>query len=708
MKAQLAFVGIVAVAVVMVAIGLMFQPLDTDDIKKFSSYSELQNYVGSAESLGGFFGASKGAVESMSADSSEGTAAPSDFSTTNIQVAGVDEADIVKSDGEYFYIVSGGKVVIMNAYPPETAEIISEISDPDHNPREVYINGDKLVIFTEGSQGFIRPLSGEDVGLPAPSRYTYEMFIRVYDVSDRSSPILNEELSIEGFYRNSRMIGDYVYTIVNTPVYGSDDIPIPVLKIDGTPVESFPDIYYFDGPAIAEQFSTIISLNLESGESDTSSYLTSYSDSLYSSQDNMYIVNQKRVDYQEYQDRAIEVVLSYLPLWEASLMREALASGEWERIQEAGVAVENYVSTLPESEVNRIQIEIEQKYQEINNEFWLDSQKTEVRRFSLNGLNVEHVATGEVIGYVLNQFSMDEFNGYFRIATTTDQPFLFSTPMLDMGAASTTVEVLESEEVSGAPEEMPPPPPTDLRKNNVYVLDMDLSIVGSLEDLAPGESIFSARFMGNRLYLVTFERVDPLFVIDLSSPSSPQVLGKLKIPGFSDYLHPYDENHIIGVGKDVPEDGPTIAEGVKLSLFDVSDVANPKEISKYIIGERWAYSQALYDHRAFLFSKEKNLLVIPIQLSEGDKYSAFQGAYVFSLDIENGFDLRGRITHAEEEDVWFYLSNVQRSHFIGDVLYTFSTTMVKANSLEDLSELVKVDLPYQEGDCPICRSDSGW
>ncbi|MEK6861602.1 MAG: beta-propeller domain-containing protein, partial [Nanoarchaeota archaeon] len=240
--------------------------------------------------------------------------------------------------------------------------------------------------------------------------------------------------------------------------------------------------------------------------------------------------------------------------------------------------------------------------------------------------------------------------------------------------------------------------------NHVYVLDAeDLGIVGRLENLAPNEQIFAARFMGDRAYLVTFRRVDPLFVIDLSNPSNPEVLGKLKIPGFSDYLHPYDENHIIGIGKEVNEEGWQQVQGVKLGLFDVSDPSNPKEIAKYEIGTTGTDSEALREHKAFLFSRDKNLLVIPILLTEhispyfGINY-LWQGAYVFDVSLDEGFKLRGRVTHTtpEYKEQYYYFSpiTVKRSLYMDDILYTVSDRAVKANRLDNLEEINSVKLPY--------------
>jgi uncharacterized secreted protein with C-terminal beta-propeller domain len=277
---------------------------------------------------------------------------------------------------------------------------------------------------------------------------------------------------------------------------------------------------------------------------------------------------------------------------------------------------------------------------------------------------------------VLNQFSMDEYEDYFRVATTTHG----ETPL-----------------------------------NNVYVLNMALNITGSLENLAAGETIYSARFMGDRGYLVTFRQVDPLFVIDLSDPNNPRELGYLKVTGYSDYLHPYDENHLIGIGKETTEEGEFAwYQGVKISLFDVSDVNNPVEISKYEIGDRGTDSPVLWDHKAFLFDRSRNLMVIPVLVAEVDesKYPegvspdaygepVWQGAYVFHVSLDAGISLQGRITHIEdvaepEKEYYYYYSpfSVERSLYIGDVLYTISQAKIMMNSLENLDYINEVELPH--------------
>jgi uncharacterized secreted protein with C-terminal beta-propeller domain len=311
------------------------------------------------------------------------------------------------------------------------------------------------------------------------------------------------------------------------------------------------------------------------------------------------------------------------------------------------------------------------------------AEKTAIHKFALSDFS--QLAKGEVPGHVLNQFSMDESGEYFRIATTVPQVWNWNGQ-----------DALPS-------------------SNNLYVLDSKLAVAGKVEDIAPGEQIYSVRFMGSRAYMVTYRQVDPFFVVDLSNPSSPKILGNLKIPGFSNYLHPYDERYIIGVGKETQEtkEGQSLVQGVKLSLFDVQDPSTPREVAKVQIGDRGSDSFALTDHKAFLFSKGKGgLLVLPILEAKIDptKYAGgqfpqwqygdyvFQGAYVFSLSPENGFQLRGKITHATEEELlksgqyYWSAANVQRSLYMGSTLYTVSDRFVKANDLESLAAISSVKI----------------
>jgi inhibitor of cysteine peptidase len=556
--------------------------------------------------FGGLFGRTTSTVvpqftginAAKTAANSAGTNSDANYSGTNVQVAGVDEADIVKTDGTYIYLSRLNSVYIVKAYPAEEAKLLTKIKF-DVDVSDLFVAGDKLVVFT---MDYSRVYASKTGGVsPMPMISTTNVYF--YDVSDRVNPVRERTYKAEGVYKATRMIGDYVYVasqkragvyegILDLPAYTENGKPYPI------PATS---IYYYNGTDSSYSYTTVASINTQNPEAPVNSktFLLGSSSTVYCSVDHLY-----------------------------------LTTGGYS--------------------------------------------STGVHKIKLDNGSIEGIADGSVPGWVLNQFSMDESDKYFRIATTTGHAWGVSTS-----------------------------------KNNVYVLDADLKIIGRLEDLAPGEQIYSSRFMGDRLYLVTFKKVDPLFVIDLKDPTAPKVLGKLKIPGYSNYLHPYDENHVIGLGKEaLDSESGNFAwyQGVKLSLFDVSDVANPREVAKLEIGNRGTDSPALSDHKAFLFSREKNLLVIPIiearidpsiyggsvQANTYGDY-VYQGAYIFQISTE-GIKLRGRITHLQGDELlksgyWFSSEySVYRSLYIGENLYTISGGMVKINSLSDLSELKAITL----------------
>ena len=312
---------------------------------------------------------------------------------------------------------------------------------------------------------------------------------------------------------------------------------------------------------------------------------------------------------------------------------------------------------------------------------WSQAEQTAVHRISIDAGSISYQVTGTVFGHVLNQFSMDEFNGNFRIATTGYGPI----------PATSTGDVVSSY----------------VQRTNLYVLDSGLHIVGKLEGLSPGEQFYAARFMGDRAYLVTFQRMDPLFVIGLQDPHQPKVLGQLNIPGVSDYLQPYDETHLIGFGKssqNVTWENAALFQGLKLSLFDVTDPGHPIDTSDYFVGDRGSDSPALTDHKSVLFDQSLNLLVIPLSIALNQTTATctwcynppvWQGAYVFNVSVSNGIVLRGNVTQIPTGQLPTWNNTgffVTRALYIGSVLYTISNNMVKMNSLSDLTELNSVSL----------------
>jgi inhibitor of cysteine peptidase len=592
--------------------------LGGNQISKFTSYAQLQNFVSTNAKYSGFDWKDINLVPVPAPAGGEGALVPAGpefsingYSTTNIQVAGVDEADIVKTDGQYIYVVSGNKTIIVRAYPPEQAQVLSEI-EVTGTVMGIFVNGDRLVVFGDETPYYpyydIRLGPAGETYMPSIAYYVSpKTFIKVYDISDRENPRLQRELSADGQYLGSRMIGDYAYVVVNEPVYEQNDEPtLPKIYFGNNETEiPATDIYYSDVADYYYMYTTVIAVNTQNDDQEPT-----YETILLGASSNMYV--------------SLNNIYLTFPVWGS------------------GVG---------------------------------DFDKTSIYRIQIAGDNITYVANGEVPGMVLDQFSMDEYDGYFRVATTTH------------------------EGTSG---------------NNVYVLNMSLNITGSLTGLAQGETIHSARFMGDRCYLVTFKQVDPLFVIDLSDPHQPKKLGYLKVTGYSDYLHPYDETHIIGIGKETTDAGEFAwYQGVKISLFDVSDVSHPVEISKLEIGDRGTDSPVLYDHKALLFDESRNLMVMPILVAEVDqsKYPGgvppnaygeyvWQGAYVFNISLDQGIQFKGRITHIDDpvglEQGYYYLYSplsVTRSLYIDDVLYTISQAKIMMNNLENLDYINEVQLP---------------
>ena len=308
---------------------------------------------------------------------------------------------------------------------------------------------------------------------------------------------------------------------------------------------------------------------------------------------------------------------------------------------------------------------------------------TKIYKFNLlEDGNIKCDKRAEEKGTTINQFSIDEYKNNLRVALHTAEG------------------------------------------SKVVVLDENMQKIGETENLAKGEKMYSSRFMGDRAYLVTYKTIDPLFAIDLSNPYKPKTLGKLKIPGYSTYLHPYDETHIIGIGMQTEEKvnrnyyGRVISTtatitGMKMALFDVSDIARPIQISDTVIGDRRTTSAVLTNHKALLFSKQKELIAIPINNYEEDfsiedtsgdyssiikKYTSYnknyisEGYFVYNLNVKDGFKLKGKITHdkSKKNSKYSYYDNssrLLRGLYIENNLYTISEDYVKVNKLDDLTEI---------------------
>ena len=453
-----------------------------------------------------------------------------DYGTTNTQEKDVDEGDIIKTDGSYLYIANADNKSI--SIVDVTGEKMIESSQIDLNDnevvREIYINGDKLVVV-----GHLQP---EDNTEKKVAYGTYDCvvyiandtFVKVYDISDKKAPKLVNEYSQQGGYDNSRMIGTKLYAIstYRVNVYNDDyrDVCIPEITVDDICEKIPADSIYLIESSESTTYAVITTLDISKiGEPESTAILGDCGH-LYASSKGLFICESAQ----------------------------------------------------------------DEKYQEI----------TKVYRFEYTDSGVKHMAEGKVNGYINNQFSMSYDGEYFRIATT------FNKATVDGNNISMSVED---------------------RVNNLYILNNDMQIVGKVEDMAKGEMIKSVRFVGNMAYVVTFRQTDPLFVIDLTDPENPAVKGELKIPGFSEYLHPITDNLLVGVGRDGTMTGEN--GDCKVSLFDVSNPYEPKESSvlKVSDGKAYCYSPVADNHKKYI-TLSNNEFAVPFSI-DGYVYNDNDGDY---------------------------------------------------------------------------------
>ncbi len=565
------------------------------------------------------------------------------YSRTNVQVEGIDEADIVKTDGKFIYTLTTKEVTIIKAYPVEETKLISKIPLDQYNKLYnqifLYAYKDKLVIIYSSIK--VKTLENEHRNNTAPVyilpyRYPeYNTGVLTYDIKDKANPILEWNVTFKGFYISSRLIEDNLYIITGNPII--EEVILPEIYSNDKVINVQPkDIYYTNHIDIAFQFVILARLNIVNKELEYNGFLLGITNAIYVSFNNIYIT-------------------------------QYIFSSRW--LEERTTSNMNRDYTA----IHRINIQSGLKYE----------------------------ATGKVPGFVLNQFSMDEYKGYFRITTTS-----ISFTTLTNFTTPTNPNVITT----------PPPfsvPQIPITSNNIYILDMNLEIVGKLENIEIGERIFAARFIQDKCYLVTFRQIDPFFVIDLSDVEKPKILGYLKIPGFSTYLHPINETLILGIGRENQNE-------VKISLFDVRNFENPKEISKIVIGNetQYAYSEALYNHKVFLFDSLRKLLILPFTIYNyltitynssampWISYLPWQGVLVF--EIKDKIYLKGNITHINYKIIkeamlnktinnlyeflyYLYESNViHRALFIEDFLYTISDSKVKINNIYSLEEIKEI------------------
>ena len=584
-------------------------------IEAFSSQEDFKTYLeeskNSVSYAGGFYNSLGGAREVMEKrimsdeltmsiayeETDLDSAEPQRVSDTNVQVLGIDEPDIVKTDGKQIYFSSNyyfenkniyfdyykenQKTKIISAFPPEDLNLKTEIDKEG----DLLLHNNILIIFSGNK-------------------------IYGYNVSNAESPKQEWTIDLNTSFVSARLFKNKIYLITKNKINYYNPCPIIALNIDGIPrTIECNRIYHPNIKIPADTTYNAIVFDAETGEIQNAvSFIGTTSTSIvYMSENAIYIT------YEYYED-IIEFYYNFLKQDCGDLMPNYLIEkigkltsydiGQNAKMTEFGNIFEQYFNSLNNDDRMKFENEISNRMKKYFDKHKRNLEKTGIVKINLN---MEISKTGNVPGKLLNQFSLDEYNNYLRTATTSGQ---WSNSFSD-----------------------------------IYVLDNDLNIVGSVRDLGKTEKIYSVRFLQDNAYVVTFRKIDPFYVLDLSDPLNPELKGELKIPGYSSYLHPIEKNKILGIGK---EDSK-----IKISLFDVSNPENPVEVDKYILNEYW--SDILNTHHAFLLDKKHNIFFLP-----GRK-----GGYVFSYENDK-LHLKKTISNI----------SAKRAIYIDDCLYIIGTDKI--------------------------------
>lgn len=560
-------------------------------------------------------------------------ASPESFTTTNLQEFGVDESDVVKTDGEYFYMLVGSELRIVKAYPPEElTEVASlELNGSPYSNATLYLRGERVIAISQPAQVFFadvlileEPLRGDvgdardDSSQAEPSSLSplqaIELFglyydhqktvVTIVDVQDPGEPQVEVEWTFDGFYVDSRMVDGVLHLIINQA----------------------PNIPFELNPA---------AITVEDIAKFIPTYDTSYADG---SEDSGLLVMWD--DFYRPIDPDGHNITTVVSLDTDDLTKKF-----------SSVAVMADPGTIYASTAALYLTDPVFDY------FGEYRETLDIHKFALAKGGAEYVASGSVEGRLLNQFSLGEYEDHLRVATTTGRPWAWDQ---------------------------------QTSKNHIFVLAQNgdsLEVTGSIQDLAPGEQIQSARFLQERCFLVTFRQVDPLFTIDLSNPFAPVVRGKLKVPGFSEYIHLLDDDHLLTLGKAANDEGVVL--GLQLSIFDVRDFGDPQLVASRTIGGPGTYSEAEHNHKAFTFYRQENLLAIPVDLYSKQWDYEFSGLQIYHVTPEDGISLRGEISTSSDTGMGYpTYFGWTRGIFIEDLIYAVTEVGVQSASIDEPGEII--------------------
>ena len=520
---------------------------------------------------------------------------------TNNQESGVDEMDLVEADANgNFYTLDGDYLVVANGLPPEDLREIAALRvASDGFARGLLLDdaGERLVV----SIARFRRLAIGSAPLVAPDIAAHPAVELLFvDVTDPANPVVDKKLLIDGFEIAARRIDSRVHLISHFA---------PVLPADILDDATLNDLRQRHADARREESDTAVSL---AGE------IRSRVAELLAAAD----------------------IQDFLPgLWEMS------GGGDYVRVDNANCEVSKpdvsmqyaltSITSVDTTGANIDNLTVTNNAWNVyaserslyliqpSSGWWWDRwqrEQTAIYKFSIGAGPAEFAALGIVDGSAWNSFQFSEYEGFLRVATNRN--------------------------------EFDPATDAWTRDNNLYVLSDNaagsMQITGSVEGFGKDESIFSARFLGDRGFVVTFRRIDPLFAFDLSNPNDPRLAGELEIPGVSTYIHPLGAGHLLTIGFSGDEQG--LNPGFQLQLFDVQDLSAPRLLHKFepdFDADGFAWTQATYDHLSFNYFADAGIVTIPVQYWAGRLDDHFSGFAAYSVDLQAGFAELGRLDHSD-------------------------------------------------------------
>lgn len=720
-----------------VALKEMNKALD-EALSQFEKQPENYCYYGANYRGGGVADAQAGGAPPTSPSPSGGGGSEAggakSASTTNNQVAGVDEADFVKNDNKFIYAVANGSLHIIEAWPAPGMHALSKVK-VEGTPRKLFVEGDRAFVYSSVPRP-PEPNDPNDIdygrsapgGMSSPGggissnecTYGYgcdftgdghQTLVTVFDIADKTAPKSVRSIKLTGSLIAARRIGTGIHTVVSDPnvrfkgiKLWPEDVKCPLDTSSGSGSTGSGTATPSTGVAPRTIIGGDEPVDNGTGSSQmTSAQRADYVQRMRTAIAKLRTENEKIIREANVQERLpkVEDSVGGQPGSNAlaqcgGFYRSSISDGEaFTTI--LSVDIKNDAGLNTSTIVSRpgaVYASGEALYMAVrhtrpaDDQPWFEGHQdmeylSTIHKFRIDQDFKEtgYMASGIAKGHVLNQFSMDEKDGYLRFAASNGQ-----VPSKDVHS---TLSVLQQQ-------------------------GDDLEVVGKVDQLAPGEDIRSVRFDGERGYVVTFKKTDPLFVFDLKDPKNPLKKAELKIPGFSTYMHMLDDTHLLTIGYDADDQGRFAwFTGVMLQIFDVTDSQNPTLLHKEIIGTRGSSSEALTNHLAFNFFREKNLLGLPITVCEdssgstgGGSYGdtlTFSGLKVYNVTSQSGFSLVGGVTHPQDPNIddrslcsnWWTRasSDVKRSVFMDDIVFSISESRIKANSLANLGQdLAEVSL----------------